>query len=75
MVEHCGIDYMRTAAANSPMLDHIFSGGSSTFFNKGTNGRWRDALSAADIEKYERTASAHLTPECARWVATGERMA
>ena len=73
MVEHCSIDYMRTAAANSPMLDHIFSGGSSTFFNKGTNGRWRDALSAADIEKYERTASANLTPECARWVATGER--
>jgi aryl sulfotransferase len=75
MVEHCTLDYMRAAAASSPMLDHIFNGGSNTFFNKGTNGRWRDALSAADIEKYERAASAHLTPECARWVATGERTA
>jgi hypothetical protein len=29
-------------------------------------------LPAADVQKYERIASENLTPECARWVATGE---
>ena len=73
MVEHCTFDYMkRTASSHSPILDVVFNGGGSTFFNKGTNGRWRDVLSAADLEKYARIASANLTPACAHWVATGE---
>ena len=73
MVEHCTFDYMkRTASVHSPILDLVFNGGGSTFFHKGTNGRWRDVLSAADVQKYEQIASAKLTPECAHWVATGE---
>jgi len=73
MVEHCTFDYMkRTASSHSPMLDGMFNGGGQTFFNKGTNGRWRDVLPAADVQKYERIASENLTPDCARWVATGE---
>ena len=38
---------------------------------KGTNNRWRNTLSLDEIEKYENTAAANLTPECARWLATG----
>jgi aryl sulfotransferase len=73
MVEHCTFDYMkRTAVANPSMLDAMFKGGGNTFFNKGTNGRWRDVLCTADLQKYEQIANANLTPECARWVATGE---
>jgi aryl sulfotransferase len=72
MVEHCTFDYMKTASANAPILDEMFNGGGNTFFNKGTNGRWRELLSAAEVQKYERMASSNLTPECAHWVATGE---
>jgi aryl sulfotransferase len=76
MVEHCTFDYMKkTASAHSPILDAVFQGGGNTFFHKGTNGRWRDVLSAADLQKYERIAGANLTPECAHWVATGEARA
>ena len=73
VVEHCTFEYMRrTASQHSPILDDVFQGGASTFFHKGTNGRWKDVLSAADIQKYEETARAKLTPDCAHWVATGE---
>jgi len=72
MIEHCSIEYMRGAAAESPIFNDLFNGGSKTFFNKGTNGRWKDVLSSADLEVYEKTVKTHLTPECARWMATGE---
>lgn len=73
IIEHCTFDYMRnTTAAHSPLLDQVFQAGGKTFFNKGTNGRWKDVLSAAAVEKYERIAKASLTPDCAHWVATGE---
>jgi aryl sulfotransferase len=74
MVEHCSLDYMRNAAATSPdqVLNDIFTDGANTFFNKGTNGRWKDVLTAADLAAYEKAVKANLTPECARWMATGE---
>jgi aryl sulfotransferase len=51
----------------------IFDGGADTFINKGTNGRWRDSLSAEESAAYEAMALEKLGPECARWLATGER--
>ena len=73
MLEHCSLDYMRrTASEHSPILDMVFQQGGATFFNKGTNGRWKDALTAADLEKYDRLVRENLTPDCARWMATGE---
>jgi aryl sulfotransferase len=73
IVEHCTFDYMKkTALAHSPVLDLLFQEGANTFFHKGTNGRWREVLSAADVERYEETVRSNLTPACAHWVATGE---
>jgi aryl sulfotransferase len=73
LVEHCTVDYMRKAApTNSPLLDVVFQGGANTCFHKGTNGRWRDVLSSAEVRRYEEMALAKLTPGCAHWVATGE---
>jgi len=72
MLEHCSIEYMRdTAPQHSPILDLAFQQGGKTFFHKGTNGRWKDVLTAADLEKYDRVVRENLTPECARWMATG----
>ena len=73
IVEHCTFDYMRNnAALHSPILGQVFQEGGNTFFHKGTNGRWRDVLSAADLQKYEQITREKLTPECAHWLATGE---
>ena len=73
MVESCAFESMRKAAAErAPMMNVVWEKGAYTFFNQGTNGRWRDVLSAADVQLYEETARANLTPDCAHWVATGE---
>ena len=73
IVEHCSFDYMKRNATK--LSDHfdeaLFRGGLGEFIHKGTNGRWRDMLSAEDIAKYERAASEHLSPECAAWLANG----
>jgi aryl sulfotransferase len=56
----------------APLGGMPWEGGASTFINKGTNGRWKDVLSAEESAAYERTALERLGPECARWLATGE---
>jgi len=46
--------------------------GGSTFINKGTNGRWKDMLTEADLAKYAAKVEEKLSPACARWLETGE---
>jgi aryl sulfotransferase len=73
-VSHCTFDYMKAHAAESAPLGGIFwDGGAETFINKGVNGRWRDLLSAQDVKAYEDRALTELGPDCAKWLATGER--
>jgi aryl sulfotransferase len=73
ILDHCGFDYMkRNAEAVGPIGARNLAGGSSAFFHKGTNGRWRDVLTAEDVEAYERAVAANLDPDCARWLASGE---
>ncbi len=72
MVEHCTFDYMKkNADALTPRLGAIFSGGGKSLINKGNNKRWTEALSDADNQKYEAFAAEHLSPQCARWLASG----
>ena len=49
----------------------IFAGGLDTFFFKGTNGRWRDVLTAGDLEMLERAKARVLTPDCAEYLERG----
>jgi aryl sulfotransferase len=73
MVAHCRFDYMKANAERSvPLAGAFWEGGAQTFLHKGTNGRWRDVLTAEDIAEYEARAVAALAQECARWLATGE---
>lgn len=48
-----------------------FREGAKTFFHKGTNGRWRDVLTDAELAMYEQTKTTVLTPDCARWLELG----
>ena len=73
ILEHCSFDYMRANAEKSvPMGGAPWIGGARTFMHKGTNGRWRDVLTAEDNQKYEDHSLSNLGPECAEWLATGE---
>src|SRR3546814_12808027 len=72
IVEHCSFDYMKAhAAASAPLGGVFWDGGAETFVHKGTNGRWRDTLSAEESAAYERRALAELGPECAAWLCGG----
>src|SRR3546814_13416108 len=69
IVEHCSFDYMKAhAAASVPLGGAFWDGGAQTFVHKGTNGRWRDILTAEDCAAYERRALAELGPDCAAWL-------
>ena len=41
------------------------------FFYKGTNGRWREVLTAAELAMYEEKAAQVLTPACRAWLEQG----
>jgi aryl sulfotransferase len=73
ILKHCSFDYMKANAADSvPLKGALWKGGAETFMHKGTNGRWRDTLSADERAAYERKALAELGPACAGWLATGD---
>jgi aryl sulfotransferase len=38
---------------------------------KGTNGRWKDVLSADDLALYEAAMKKTLPPDCAHWLEVG----
>ncbi len=74
VLEHCSFEYMKRNAARSAPLGRIFwDGGAETFIHKGTNGRWREVLSAEESAKYERMASEALGYEAAYRLANGMR--
>jgi len=72
IVEHCTFDYMKGSAEKvTPLGGAPFKGGAKTFINKGSNGRWRDALSKEESDRYEARALNELGPECAAWLKDG----
>jgi aryl sulfotransferase len=69
-VEHAGFAHMKARADEMfPGLPVV--GGAQTFINKGSNGRWREVLSAQEVAAYEARAIAELGPDGAAWLATG----
>jgi aryl sulfotransferase len=73
-VSHCTFDYMKTHADwVAPRGGVSWDGGGATFINKGTNGRWRDALPQAESHAFEERARAELGADCAAWLMHGAR--
>ncbi len=54
-----------------PTQTDFWKEGAKTFFFKGTNGRWRDVLSAEELALYEEKAAQVLTPACRAWLEQG----
>jgi len=72
-VHACTFEAMKGDAEKvAPLGGALWEGGSETFINKGTNGRWRGVLTDAQVEAYERAAEERLGNECATWLANGD---
>jgi aryl sulfotransferase len=75
MVEAATFDAMRAEAVRAEadgteQLGMIWQEGARSFFYKGTNGRWRDVLTPADLELYEQ-AVARIDPDLRTWLESG----
>lgn len=67
---YCSFEWMKANATKATPLGGAFwDAGAETFINKGTNGRWRDVLTAEESKAYEDRALAELGSECAAWLA------
>ena len=49
----------------------FFEGGAQSFIFKGTNGRWKDVLSEAELAQYRAAMEKNLEPACVRWLEQG----
>jgi aryl sulfotransferase len=63
----------RNADKIVPDAEMLWKGGGRTFINKGTNGRWRDVLTAEDLALYPKAVERTLSPDCARWLEAGRK--
>jgi len=76
LVEAATFDSMkRNGAQILAKLEHLFRGGHETFLNQGTNERWRDVLTEADLELYEKRAHTALSPGLFNWLRNGQHVA
>ncbi|MBV9991603.1 MAG: sulfotransferase domain-containing protein [Alphaproteobacteria bacterium] len=76
LVEAANFEFMREHGAKlMPRAALSWDNGHERFINKGTNERWREALTADDVARYEARAAREFSPSLARWVAGGRRAA
>ncbi len=74
LVAAAHIDSMREAGATiMPRGGEIWQRGPETFFNKGTNERWRGVLTDSDIALYEDRLAREVSPNLAAWLGQGRR--
>jgi aryl sulfotransferase len=67
-------DSMKTRGADyAPDGGSFWKGGSDTFMNKGTNGRWKDVLTDAELAQYDALCERALTPDCRQWLEFGRQ--
>jgi aryl sulfotransferase len=71
VVDRCRFESMRSQHDASAHLEIAFDGGSSTFFNQGTNGRWRDQLTDAQLRRHDRLVAEQLPEDAAAWLERG----
>lgn len=69
LVERCTFESMRARSDEIGPFEEIFVGGAETFLYKGTNGRWRDVLTADELAAYARAVAELLPPDAAKWLA------
>ena len=71
-VERCTFESMKRRSAEIADFESHFVGGADTFLYKGTNGRWRDVLTAEELERFDQRARELLPPEAIAWTTSGQ---
>ena len=75
VVERCRFEAMRARPAEIGEFDQFFEGGTKGFLFKGTNGRWRDVLTADELAAYAQRAAEVLPPAAVAWLEGGRHTA
>lgn len=71
VVERCTLTRMRARAEEVVPERFVFEEDGARFFNKGTSGQWRGALTEAELARYDARVAQVLEPEAAAWLADG----
>jgi aryl sulfotransferase len=71
LVERCTFESMKRRS--NEISDFAgFVGGADTFLYKGSNGRWRDVLTADELDAFDRRSKELLPPDAITWTTSGE---
>jgi aryl sulfotransferase len=70
-VERCTFEGMRARDAEIGAFDFAFEGGAKGFLFKGTNGRWRDVLTPAELDAYAKRVAETVPADAAAWIERG----
>ena len=65
----------RDGDALLPHIGEHFDTGTQRFLNKGTNGRWKDVLTPADLARYDALIRSKFSPDMAGWIEKGRLVA
>jgi aryl sulfotransferase len=71
VVERCTFESMQNQGETLGEIDRLFEGGTKGFIFKGTNGRWRDVLTADELASYAAHVSRLLPGDALRWLEGG----
>jgi aryl sulfotransferase len=75
VVDRCTFESMRSRGAELGEIERFFEGGVRSFIFKGTNGRWRDVLTADELAAYASRVAEVLPPAAGVWLERGRRAA
>ncbi len=76
LVAAADFEFMREHGATLlPRAATSWDKGHERFINKGTNERWRDALTPADVARYQAREARECPPALARWLSGGRLVA
>lgn len=67
LVERCTFASMKQRSAEIADFDRLFIGGADTFLYKGTNGRWRDVLTADEVAAFDEQSAQRLPAQANTW--------
>ena len=71
VVDRCGFSAMRSRPDEIGPFAQAFVGGIESLLYKGTNGRWRDVLSAEELRRYDTHVADCLPRDAADWLEQG----
>jgi aryl sulfotransferase len=72
-VERCTFEAMQGRGAEIGRFERFFEDGAKGFLFRGTNGRWRDVLTADELARYATRVAEVLPPAGGLWLERGRQ--